>query len=166
MAIVLDRVPRVMGGCALIWWTCSASRAWGTSPVFPIPETTLTDAGLIPDATSPAFGGVADRPRRGRGRAREVVVRQTCPARSRLSTSAPRNSSRPVAPSSGSLGEVAPRWTPRSQAARKGVSAGMSDGQLLRGEVLARWQESVGTGEFFKKVESGYRDCATGSPGA
>ena len=30
----------------------------------------------------------------------------------------------------------------------------MSDGSLLRGEVLARWQEFVGTGEFFRQVET------------
>ncbi len=30
----------------------------------------------------------------------------------------------------------------------------MEDGSLLRGEVLARWQEFVGTGEFFRQVES------------
>ena len=36
------------------------------------------------------------------------------------------------------------------------VSAGMSDGRLLRGEVLARWQEYVGTGEFLKQVEVGF----------
>jgi energy-coupling factor transporter ATP-binding protein EcfA2 len=29
------------------------------------------------------------------------------------------------------------------------------DGALLRGEVLARWQDFVGTGEFFRGVESG-----------
>ena len=39
-------------------------------------------------------------------------------------------------------------------AAVLGVERGMSDGTLLRGEVLARWQEFVGTGEFFKQVES------------
>ena len=30
----------------------------------------------------------------------------------------------------------------------------MTDGTLLRGEVLARWQEFVGTGEFFRQVET------------
>jgi energy-coupling factor transporter ATP-binding protein EcfA2 len=34
------------------------------------------------------------------------------------------------------------------------VHQGMEDGSLLRGEVLARWQEFVGTGEFFRQVES------------
>jgi hypothetical protein len=34
------------------------------------------------------------------------------------------------------------------------VLAGMEDGTLLRGEVLARWQEFVGTGELLKGLES------------
>jgi hypothetical protein len=38
--------------------------------------------------------------------------------------------------------------------AHRRVDAGMTDGTLLRGEVLARWQEFVGTGEFFRQVES------------
>ncbi|MBO0607796.1 dynamin family protein, partial [Myceligenerans salitolerans] len=33
------------------------------------------------------------------------------------------------------------------------VNAATSDGALLRGEVLARWQDFVGTGEFFRAVE-------------
>ena len=41
-------------------------------------------------------------------------------------------------------------------AAVEDVSAGMSDGTLLRGEVLARWQEFVGTGEFLKHIEIGF----------
>ncbi len=35
------------------------------------------------------------------------------------------------------------------------VDAATSDGALLRGEVLARWQDFVGTGEFFRSVEAG-----------
>jgi len=35
------------------------------------------------------------------------------------------------------------------------VRAVTSDGALLRGEVLARWQELVGTSELFRQVESG-----------
>ncbi|RHA44322.1 GTPase domain-containing protein [Cellulomonas rhizosphaerae] len=33
------------------------------------------------------------------------------------------------------------------------VAAATSDGSLLRGEVLARWQDFVGTGEFFRSIE-------------
>jgi len=35
------------------------------------------------------------------------------------------------------------------------VEHAMTDGTLLRGEVLARWQEFVGTGQFLRQVEAG-----------
>ncbi|MFV0426885.1 MAG: dynamin family protein [Beutenbergiaceae bacterium] len=34
------------------------------------------------------------------------------------------------------------------------VEAALGDGALLRGEVLARWQDFIGTGEFFRALES------------
>lgn len=34
------------------------------------------------------------------------------------------------------------------------VEAATSDGALLRGEVLARWQDFIGTGEFFRSLEA------------
>lgn len=38
--------------------------------------------------------------------------------------------------------------------ARDRIEQSIGDGSLLRGEVLARWQDVVGTGEFFRGVES------------
>lgn len=38
--------------------------------------------------------------------------------------------------------------------ARSRIEAAVGDGTLLRGEVLARWQDVVGTGDFFRGVES------------
>ena len=38
----------------------------------------------------------------------------------------------------------------------------MRDGALLRGEVLARWQEFVGTGELLRSLQTGSGGCATG----
>lgn len=35
------------------------------------------------------------------------------------------------------------------------LAEALADGQLLRGEVLRRWQEIVGTGDFMRKLESG-----------
>ncbi len=40
-------------------------------------------------------------------------------------------------------------------AATRAVNAGLTDGTLLRGEVLARWQEFVGTGELLRNLEAG-----------
>ncbi|WP_282945925.1 dynamin family protein [Cellulomonas endometrii] len=45
------------------------------------------------------------------------------------------------------------------------VAAATSDGAMLRGEVLARWQEFVGTGELIRSVEQGVgrvRDAVVG----
>ncbi|MET0871291.1 MAG: ABC transporter, partial [Paeniglutamicibacter terrestris] len=39
--------------------------------------------------------------------------------------------------------------------AHEEILVSVQDGTLLRGEVLARWQDFVGTGEFFRSLESG-----------
>lgn len=44
--------------------------------------------------------------------------------------------------------------TDATEQAVETVQHATSDGTLLRGEVLARWQDFVGTGEFFRGVES------------
>ncbi|MDO5701296.1 MAG: dynamin family protein [Bowdeniella nasicola] len=38
--------------------------------------------------------------------------------------------------------------------AHERISAATADGSMLRGEVLARWQEFIGTGDFLKSIES------------
>jgi hypothetical protein len=40
------------------------------------------------------------------------------------------------------------------RSAKRTVEQGLQDGRLLRGEVLARWQEFVGTGELLRTLES------------
>jgi hypothetical protein len=40
-------------------------------------------------------------------------------------------------------------------AAYQGIDEGVRSGSLLRGEVLARWQEFVGTGEWMRSLQSG-----------
>ncbi len=50
--------------------------------------------------------------------------------------------------------------------ARDGIDEGVRSGTLLRGEVLARWQEFVGTGEWMRSLQSGVgrlRDRLTAS---
>jgi hypothetical protein len=46
------------------------------------------------------------------------------------------------------------RVTAAYRTAKRTVDDGLRDGRLLRGEVLARWQEFVGTGEFLRTLES------------
>ena len=43
---------------------------------------------------------------------------------------------------------------PRTGAPSRTVEQGLQDGRLLRGEVLARWQEFVGTGELMRTLQA------------
>lgn len=51
--------------------------------------------------------------------------------------------------------QLAGHVTEAYAAAAERIGHATSEGTLLRGEVLARWQDFVGTGEFFRSLESG-----------
>ncbi len=155
VAIVLDRVPpEIMGEVRPHLVDMLREQGLGTAPVFPIPETTLDADGLIPE-------GDVGRLRTwltdlaSDAAARESVVRQTLTGalasldeRSEELVVASRTQQRVVT----ELQQVVDQ---AYRGARQGIEQGMSDGRLLRGEVLARWQDYVGTGDFFRKVEAG-----------
>ena len=44
--------------------------------------------------------------------------------------------------------------TEEYEKALAGIDAALSDGSLLRGEVLSRWHDFVGTGDFFRSLDS------------
>ncbi|MCI1262282.1 MAG: ABC transporter [Tetrasphaera jenkinsii] len=155
VAIVLDRVPpEVMGEVRPHLVEMLREQGLGTAPVFPIPEVVLDAGALIPESDIARLRGwltdlAAD------ASARETVVRQTLSGalasldeRAEELVVASRTQQRVVEELSQVVDQVYRR-------ARTGIREGMSDGRLLRGEVLARWQDYVGTGEFFKKVEVG-----------
>lgn len=166
VAIVLNRVPpEVMGEVRPHLVEMLRDQGLGTAPVFPIPETTLTDAGLIPEADIARLRSwLVDLAQDAS--AREVVVRQTL---SGALASLDTRSEELISASRAQLRVTADLVDAVDRAyadARRRIEEGMSDGALLRGEVLARWQDFVGTGEFFKKVESGVsrlRDRLTGA---
>ncbi len=155
VAIVLDRVPaEVMGEVRPHLVEMLREQGLGTSPVFPIPETQLTADGLLPDAVVERLRNWL-RDLAADAAARDMIVRQTLSGaltsldtRSEELVSASRAQQRVTSDLDDAVNAAYER-------ARRGIDEGMSDGQLLRGEVLARWQEFVGTGEFFKKVEVG-----------
>ncbi|GAB4078477.1 dynamin family protein [Nostocoides australiense] len=166
VAIILDRVPpEVMAEVRPHLVDMLRAQGLGTAPVFPIPETTLDGNGLLPETDVARLRSwLTDLA--NDATAREVVVRQTLTgalasldSRSEELVTASRTQQRVTA----DLTDIVNRAFDDS---RRGVENGMSDGQLLRGEVLARWQDFVGTGEFFRKVESGVsklRDKITGA---
>jgi hypothetical protein len=171
VAIVLDRIP-VEAVDEIRPHLASMLREQGlpTAPIFTVPETTLDADGMLPpDAVARLRSWLEALA--GDARARSVVVGQTL--RGAVESLSGRTAdlvvaSRDQADASTSLhGAVDESFAD----ARRHVVDGMTDGTLLRGEVLARWQEFVGTGEFFRQVEttiSRWRDRLTsavkGSP--
>ncbi|WP_202977017.1 dynamin family protein [Ornithinimicrobium flavum] len=154
VAIVLNRVPpEAMEQVRVHLAGMLRDQDLGKAPIFTVPEVDLQD-GLIPDRNIERLRGwltslASD------ARARSVVIRRTL---------------------SGTLGSLGQRAGALTEVGREqlaalhrlqeaprdayadalaSVSDGVQDGSLLRGEVLARWQELIGTGEFLRSIEAG-----------
>jgi energy-coupling factor transporter ATP-binding protein EcfA2 len=154
IAIVLNRVPKeALTAIREHLGSMLQEQGLGAAPIFTVAESTLSPDGLLPgDQVSRLQSWLSALAKDARARA--LVVRQT------LSGALDSLESRIQALVDASAAQVGARRE-LDMAARAayasavaGVESGMSDGSLLRGEVLARWQEFVGTGEFFRQVES------------
>ena len=154
VAMVLDRVaPENMEEIRPHLVEMLRDQGMGTSPVFTVPETELTAEGLLPAAALGRLGQwlqalASDQ------RARNIIIAQTL--HGALDSLTPRvglvvDAARIQHEATRALALVVDS---SYDSARDSVEAGMTDGSLLRGEVLARWQEFIGTGEFFRQVES------------
>ena len=154
VAIVLDRVPpEAMADIRSHLASMLREQGLSTAPIFGIPEARLTDAGRLPEGDVARLKSwltalASD------ARARTVIVRQTLEGA--LASLDSRATSLVTATEAQARAAAALHAVPDDAFAEalRNVEHGMTDGTLLRGEVLARWQEYVGTGEFFKQVES------------
>ena len=172
IAIVLNRVPPEavvaigdhLGGML-------ATEGLRSAPVFTLTESQLDERGMLPERQLAPLREWLTRLGED-ARARGVVVRRT------LSGALDSLQGRTEALAEASSAQIQTleqlRAIARSSYAEAGrdVESGISDGSLLRGEVLARWQEYVGTGELFKSFEAAigrFRDrvsaAITGKPG-
>ncbi|MEV6342154.1 GTPase [Actinoplanes sp. NPDC051851] len=154
IALVLDRVPvDAAAEISAHLGEMLIAHDLGAAPLFVLPETELDHHGRLPD---PVIGPMrqwfvqlsADAD------ARAVVVRQTL-----------NGALAALHPAVAGLAEAAEDQTRTANAldervlsayrtAKQTVRDGLQDGRLLRGEVLARWQEFVGTGDFLRTLES------------
>ncbi len=154
VAIVLDRTPddavqTVSSHLARML----ASRGLKDSPLFTVTEGTVDADGLLPRrqvaeirswleslaADADARAGVIKQTLEGAIRDLSRRTHSVADAATEQVTAATR------------LREDADR---SYDAAIKAVAAASADGTLLRGEVLARWQEFVGTGELLRSLEN------------
>jgi hypothetical protein len=154
VAIVLDRVPpESMAEIRSHLAGMLREQNLSTAPIFGIPEAQLTPEGRLPDRDVTRLKSwltalASD------ARARSVIVRQTLDGA--LKSLDVRTAALVSATKAQSGAGTALHKVPEAaySDALDNVEHGITDGTLLRGEVLARWQEFVGTGEFFRQVES------------
>lgn len=154
VAIILDRVPAgAEQEVASDLHAMLNREGLAGAQLFVVPEATLNELGMLPpESIKPINAWLANISEDAAGRAE--IVRRTL---------------------NGTVRSLADRLTVLSQAVQDQHDAGAqlgddvqaafadaatriaqstSDGTLLRGEVLARWQDFVGTGEFFRAIES------------
>ncbi|WP_240918006.1 dynamin family protein [Phycicoccus sp. HDW14] len=154
VAIVLDRVPpEAVDEIRPHLASMLREQGLPTAPIFTVPETALGDDGRLPAESFARLRAWLEA-LAGDARARDIVVSQTL--RGAVSSLTGRAAELVAASHEQQTArdELAGAATAAFADAHRRVADGMTDGTLLRGEVLARWQEFVGTGEFFRQVES------------
>jgi hypothetical protein len=154
IALVLNRVPpEAAGEISAHLGEMLAGHDMAAAPLFVLPETTLDGQGLLSESVIKPlhdwFGQLA-----ADVNARTAVVRQTLDGalsalRPAVDGLADATDDQRVAANA-----LEERVTVAYRHAKRTVEEGLKDGRLLRGEVLARWQEFVGTGEFLRTLES------------
>ena len=153
VAVVLDRVPpgsedEVRGHFAGML----AEQGLGAAPLFVIGETTVGDDGMLPPGhVDPISAWLSELASDTSARA-EVVRRTLDGAVEGIARRTP-----PLAEASDDQRASARRLRSAAELpyteAIETVDRATRDGSMLRGEVLARWQDFVGTGDFFRSLE-------------
>ncbi len=153
VAVVLDRTtPKAVREVSSHLARMLTSRGLGDSPLFTVPEMTVDEAGLLPRDAVASIREWLDR-LAADGDARSIVIQKTLDGAVASLGHRTRGVSEALATQeqvSSQLRSDVVRAYADSLAA---VADATQDGTLLRGEVLARWQEFVGTGELMRSLE-------------
>ncbi len=153
VGVVLDRVPpEAMAEVRDHLAGMLRAQGLGEAPLFVVPETAPSGGLLPPPAVEPVRGWL--RELAGDAQARAVVVRRTLDG--------VLDSFRQRVPALAAAVEGQERAAGRLRSgvvlayddAIRAVDEALRGGSLLRGEVLARWQEFIGTGELLRGLES------------
>lgn len=154
LAVILNRVPptalnEIRGDLAGML----AANGLGASPIFSVVDSEV-EGGLLPRRTVKPLltwlTGLA-----GDEAARGVVIRRTVTGA--LNTLTERVSGIAAAADEQNAAATELRTVARDRylQARSTLDVALSDGSVLRGEVLTRWQEALGTGELWRGFEAG-----------
>ena len=153
VAVVLDRVPpRAMGEVPPHLGQMMSERGLAGSPLFAVPETSVDAEGLLPVAAIQPIRGWLAALAADQSSRIQVVQRTLDGAIGALVTRTP-DLATAVDDQVEALERLRAEVDHSYAEAVRTVQVQTTDGTLLRGEVLARWHEFVGTGEFFRALE-------------
>lgn len=153
VAVVLDRTPdeavvEVRGHLARMM----TSRGLSDSPLFTVPEAELDDEGLLPSrSVEPIVTWLHDLA--GDSAARALVVGQTIDGAIRHNVVGIHDVVDAMGAQLEAAAELQRQVETAYDDALESVARRSVDGTLLRGELLGRWQEFVGSGEILRSVE-------------
>lgn len=153
VAVVLNRVPpAAMAEVPPHLGQMMTERGLGDSALFAVPETATDEQGMLPDsAVSPIRTWLADLAA-DQGTKAAVVMQTLDGAIANLVAQAPVVAAA-ADEQTQALVQIREDALSSFVEASRAVAVQTADGTLLRGEVLARWHELVGTGEFMRAVE-------------
>ena len=155
VAIILNRVPpEAMNEVRTHLASMLRERGLANAPIFTAVEATLSADGRLSDQEIARLRSWLTALARD-AKARSIVVRRTLTGALNSLHDRVLTLSDATAEQAAAAAALHQEVTAAYLAAVKAVEHGMTDGTLLRGEVLARWQEFVGTGEFLRQVEAG-----------
>ncbi|SDT16999.1 Dynamin family protein [Friedmanniella luteola] len=153
VAVVLDRVPpRAMHEVPPHLGQMMSERGLQGSPLFAVPETSVDADGLLPVAAIQPIRGWLAALAADQSSRIQVVQRTLDGAIGALVTRTPELATA-VEDQVEALDRLRAEVDHSYAEAVRTVQVQTTDGTLLRGEVLARWHEFVGTGEFFRALE-------------
>lgn len=153
VAVVLDRTPAdAVQTVATHLARMLAARGLKDSPLFIVHEGVVSEQGLLPASNVAEVRAWLDM-LADDASARHAVVTQTLDGAVRALTFNVHPIADAAAGQAGALGQLRSDAESAYDAALRAVMTATSDGTMMRGEVLARWQEFVGTGELLKSLE-------------
>ncbi|RKQ36615.1 dynamin family protein [Kocuria tytonis] len=155
VAVVLDRVQAASAGeIEEDLRRMLNQEGLGSAPVFVVQETPLNELGMLPrTAVEPLRDWL--RELGADAHARSDIAARTLGGAVRGLAETTDRTAEAVAAQQNTEDHLRREVTTSFDEALRAIVDSTRDGTLLRGEVLARWQDFVGTGEFFRSLEAG-----------
>jgi hypothetical protein len=164
LGLVLSRIPPSAGPEVVGHFDAMLeANGLGGNPRFLIPETVLADGKLPREVSDPVRKWLADTAA-GADRRVAVLTRTMSGVLDSFRARVPALAAQ-VEAQSALRADLVAAATGAYRAALDEIERVMSDGSLLTGEVLARWQDFAGTGDLFRALQPRRGGTRRGGPG-